>query len=170
MRTRRSPRNQARLWRELGEVKRPLPVKRSKLISKAEYRRRFFTLPLMKNPNCDNDKCTSATSEVRVLPSGGDSNLILCRACFNHEIRFREERNQKLADDCKIKPPHWESLKVYGEDVPSVTIQFNDLDDRRSFLNYVERAKASGGTVGGLYSGLLCSALKRATIVPCPTS
>lgn len=34
------------------------------------------------------------------------------------------ERNRDLADDCKFKLPSWESLKVYGEEVPPVTIQF----------------------------------------------
>lgn len=69
----------------------------------------------MKNPNCDNDKCAQADGEVRVLPTGGDSNAILCRECFLHEIRFRQYRNMGLADDCKFKLPRWEDLKIYGE-------------------------------------------------------
>lgn len=49
------------------------------------------------------------------MPSGGDSNLILCRACYQHEIQFRVERNLTLAEECKFKLPMWETLKVYGK-------------------------------------------------------
>lgn len=68
----------------------------------------------MKNPNCDNDKCTSSTGEVRVLPTGGDSNAILCRTCYDHEIRFRRERNRQLAPSNAFQLPAWSTLKVYG--------------------------------------------------------
>ncbi len=68
----------------------------------------------MKNNNCDNDKCRTATGEVRVLPTGGGSNAILCRACFCYEMDFRRERNRDLADSCKFDLPTWESLKVYA--------------------------------------------------------
>lgn len=67
----------------------------------------------MKNPNCDNDKCTASNGQVRVLPTGGDGNAILCRACFEHELRFRRERNRDLSKDCQFKLPTWETLKVY---------------------------------------------------------
>lgn len=72
----------------------------------------------MKNPNCDNDKCTMPNGEVRVLPTGGGGNAILCRTCFHHEIRFRTHRNEILREDCKFKLPRWEDLKVYGEVTP----------------------------------------------------
>ncbi len=45
------------------------------------------------NPMCDNDKCLSANGEVRLLPTGADSNAILCHACFDHELRFRRDRS-----------------------------------------------------------------------------
>lgn len=67
----------------------------------------------MKNPNCDNDKCLSASGEVRLLPTGGESNAILCRVCFEHEIQFRISRNRTLSQDCKFKLPAWTSLAVY---------------------------------------------------------
>jgi len=65
---------------------------------------------IMKNPNCDNDKCMSATGEVRVLPTGGDSNAILCWACYKHEMAFRRDRNRELAAECRFDLPDWESL------------------------------------------------------------
>ena len=62
---------------------------------------------------CDGGHCRSATGEVRVLPSGGSSNLILCRACFDHEIRWRRDRNRDLGRDAQFKLPTWDSLRVY---------------------------------------------------------
>lgn len=67
----------------------------------------------MKNPNCDGDHCVSSTGEVRVLPLGGDGNLIICRSCFLHEIDFRRKRNRELTPDCHFDIPQWEDLEVY---------------------------------------------------------
>jgi hypothetical protein len=67
----------------------------------------------MKNNNCDNDKCLHANGEVRVLPTGGQGNAILCHACFNHELDFRRDRNRDLSHDCRFALPAWESLKPY---------------------------------------------------------
>jgi hypothetical protein len=67
----------------------------------------------IQNSMCDGDHCTSANGEVRVLPSGGDSNLILCRQCYLYEIQFRLERNRKLSRECRFKLPAWDDLKVY---------------------------------------------------------
>ena len=68
----------------------------------------------MKNPNCDNNKCLNSKGQVRVLPSGGESNLILCLNCFNYEMVYRRERNKELSKDCLFKLPKWEDLEVYG--------------------------------------------------------
>lgn len=65
-----------------------------------------------KNWNCDNDKCTSPTGEVRKLPTGGGGNLILCHACYVHELRFREERNKELGRDAFLVPA-WVELEAY---------------------------------------------------------
>ena len=71
----------------------------------------------MKNPNCDNDKCARADGDVRVLPAGGDNNLILCYSCFMHELRFRRERNRTFAPDCYFHLPMWTDLEIYGAEV-----------------------------------------------------
>lgn len=68
----------------------------------------------MDNPNCDGDKCRSPRGQVRVLPTGGDGNLIVCITCFQNEIAFRRDRNRELSDDCKFDLPMWTDLKVYG--------------------------------------------------------
>ncbi len=66
------------------------------------------------NNNCDGDHCTRSVGEVRVLPTGGDSNAILCRSCYEHELAYRRERNGELSADCQFKLPGWNELKVYG--------------------------------------------------------
>jgi hypothetical protein len=68
---------------------------------------------MIHNPNCDGDKCRSNTGEVRRLPTGGDGAAILCRACFDNEIRFRRERNEELAPSVSFDLPSWQSLEAY---------------------------------------------------------
>lgn len=67
-----------------------------------------------KNPNCDGSGPCSSNPEVRVLPTGGDSNAILCWRCYGHEIDFRRQRNKELSKDSQFALPKWESLKVYN--------------------------------------------------------
>lgn len=67
----------------------------------------------MSNPNCDGSKCQSEMGEVRTLPTGGQSNAILCRVCWSHEMEFRKARNLALAKDCQFKLPAWETLQIY---------------------------------------------------------
>lgn len=69
----------------------------------------------MTNPNCDGGHCTSETGQVRVLPTGGDSNAILCRSCYAHEMRFRRERNGSILHPVAVPfdLPEWDNLKVY---------------------------------------------------------
>lgn len=66
------------------------------------------------NPNCDGGHCASATGEVRLLLTGGDSNAILCQRCFRYELEFRRERNRELSPDCQFALPVWSELETYG--------------------------------------------------------
>lgn len=69
----------------------------------------------MINPNCDGSgPCNQTLPTVRVLPTGGYSNAILCMSCYAREMIYRRERNRELAESCKFKLPLWESLKVYA--------------------------------------------------------
>jgi len=68
-----------------------------------------------RNNNCDGDHCRVETGEVRVLPYGGGGNLILCRACYEHEIRWRKERNREVWSAFDL--PAWESLRIYGAEL-----------------------------------------------------
>lgn len=71
-----------------------------------------------KNWNCDNEHCTDAQGEIRVLPTtpgpyGG--NALLCRACYEYEMRFRRSRNAELGTQA-FDLPAWDTLKVYGQE------------------------------------------------------
>lgn len=68
----------------------------------------------MNNPNCDGGHCVSVRGEVRSLPTGGDSNAILCRACYRHEMAYRRDRNRDLETSCQFALPAWDALKVYN--------------------------------------------------------
>ena len=64
------------------------------------------------NPNCDGSgPCMEG--EVRVLPTGGDSNAILCPRCYRREMAYRRQRNEDLPPDCQFDLPMWHTLKVY---------------------------------------------------------
>jgi len=65
------------------------------------------------NPECNGAHCAAAIGQVRVLPTGGDSNAILCRTCFAHEIVWRRERNRELGASAQFALPTWEACKVY---------------------------------------------------------
>lgn len=66
-----------------------------------------------QNPNCDGANCKFSRGQVKVLPSGGDSNSILCRACFDFEMDYRRERNKELSKESQFDLPKWEDLKNY---------------------------------------------------------
>lgn len=67
----------------------------------------------MQNNNCDGSHCLSDHGELRVLPTGGQSNAILCKNCYYNEIEWRSMRNKELEKSCQFRLPPWESLKTY---------------------------------------------------------
>jgi hypothetical protein len=66
----------------------------------------------MPNPNCDGGG-PHAPGEVRLLSTGGDSNAILCHACYLRELQWRRIRNLELAEHMKFKLPAWSELEPY---------------------------------------------------------
>jgi hypothetical protein len=63
------------------------------------------------NVDCNGDKCSPYSSkQVRILPTGGGSNAILCKSCYINEIEFRKYRINQGVD---YELPKWEDLKVY---------------------------------------------------------
>lgn len=49
--------------------------------------------------------------EMRVLPYSSDGNILVSRASYIKEMRFRREQNSK---GIPFDLPSWESLKVYN--------------------------------------------------------
>ena len=66
----------------------------------------------IENANCDKNECTKINPEVRLLPYGGGGNMIVCRACYEHEMKYRKERNAETREN-RFQLPKWEDLKVY---------------------------------------------------------
>ena len=82
----------------------------------------------IQNLNCDGSACKFHNGITRVLPTSKDTsggNVLLCRECFEHEMQWRIEKNQRLAKwDCltfdpdknKFPIPKWEDLeKTFNE-------------------------------------------------------
>ena len=68
------------------------------------------------NPNRDGGHCASATGQVRVYPIGAGGNLILCRACFDHENAYNRERERQERRPRGHWPSvEWERAKVYPD-------------------------------------------------------
>lgn len=75
------------------------------------------------NYNCDGSGPHQA-GEVRVYPLGAGGNLILCAKCWQHENRYRRERQREgrmlghSAEAARNEWPEesWDAAKVYGED------------------------------------------------------
>jgi len=67
---------------------------------------------MQTNNNCNGSgPCLGET--VKVLPTGGDGNAILCLACFNREMIWRRTRNLDLAEENKFQIKKWNDLKIY---------------------------------------------------------
>ncbi len=65
-----------------------------------------------RNSMCDGSHCKVVNGEVRLLPYGGGGNMIYCRACYEHEMSYRRERNRDMGYQA-FELPKWEDLKVY---------------------------------------------------------
>lgn len=68
----------------------------------------------MTNPNCDGQRCTTTTGEVRVYPLGGGGNLILCAACWAHENRYRAARGRETGEPSNWPQMEWPKAEVYA--------------------------------------------------------
>lgn len=75
---------------------------------------------MAENWNC-NGAGPHASGEVRILPTGGDSNAILCRLCFSREISYRATRNVELGRRAFDTSKRWADCKVYDGGGPAVT-------------------------------------------------
>lgn len=67
-----------------------------------------------KNQNCDGAHCSQPHGIIKKLPLGGGANLLLCRSCFDNEMRYRKQRalDTKAPENWKIL--NWEDLEIYN--------------------------------------------------------
>jgi hypothetical protein len=63
----------------------------------------------MTNYNCDGSGPHSE-GEVKLMPTGGSGNLILCHNCWNHELAYR---NSEMGEFAQFDLPLWSQGKVY---------------------------------------------------------
>lgn len=110
----------------------------------------------LHNPNCDgSDEHCRGSLEVRTLPLGGGANLIVCRACFDHEMAWRKAENQRgVAQSWDI--PDWDSLMVYPEE----TFTWECTNERcRQFRRPFSSPPGGGGVLVCDCCGEFCSKL-----------
>lgn len=53
--------------------------------------------------------------EIRVLPAGGDSNILCSFRGYHREITWRLEQNREYKF-IKFKIPAWEDLEIYDKE------------------------------------------------------
>jgi hypothetical protein len=62
--------------------------------------------------NCDGS-APHTDGTVKLMPTGGDGNLILCRSCWQRELTYRADRNRSLGDFAQFSLPKWDDAKEY---------------------------------------------------------
>ncbi len=75
------------------------------------------------NPNCDGGHCRYNDGDVRIYPLGSGGNLILCRACWEHENAFRRDRGNQA-----WPLVNWDTAGRYPDDEPD---EFDAENDQR---------------------------------------
>jgi hypothetical protein len=66
----------------------------------------------MNTNQCDHGHETS--EQIRRLDTGGGGGILVCRAHYEHEMRFRRGR---IAAGVPFDLPKWSELAVYSEEV-----------------------------------------------------
>lgn len=84
--------------------------------------------------NCDGSgphaMFSDCIAEVRRIPTGGGAGAILCYACYRREIRYREERNARVAHPFAL--PEWEALQVCATASPTLYQRITEAGTTRS--------------------------------------
>ncbi len=68
------------------------------------------------NPKCQGGKCSyeADNDTIKLLPlCDGETVVRVCRICYQHEMRWRKERNQYLPEDKQFNIPLWTDLQTY---------------------------------------------------------
>lgn len=69
----------------------------------------------IRTPDCGGAHCKLDHGEVRVLPTGSESNEILCYHCYANEMRYRVARNKTVEEFAQFDIPLWNNLKIYKD-------------------------------------------------------
>jgi hypothetical protein len=68
---------------------------------------------MSKNYNCDGSHCRHDNGQVRVYPTGGGANLILCQACAAQENLYRFHRGFETGRPDDWPQVNWFRCEVY---------------------------------------------------------
>jgi hypothetical protein len=74
---------------------------------------------------CEGDHCCEPDGEVRAYPLLFAARAILCRACWEHENRYRHERGKELGCPEHWRTKHWDAAERYPEGAPEEAAQAN---------------------------------------------
>ena len=101
-----------------------------------------------KNPNCGGSHCRVATGPVKLYPTGGGGNDILCRDCWEYQNNYNRWRSDEtgkvgafpqLDFDAVNGPEEWE---VLVGNIGRVYLGNNEGAARRVFAHYVTLSSA----------------------------
>ena len=67
----------------------------------------------LHNNYCDGSHCASDTGEVKLYPTGGGGNMILCHACWAHENRYRHIRGVEAKQPENWPQVDWAKAETY---------------------------------------------------------
>ena len=69
-----------------------------------------------KNPNCGGAHCSAATGPVKLYPTGGGGNDILCHSCWEHQNAYNRQRVRDGAEAANFPVQDWATAKPFEED------------------------------------------------------
>lgn len=118
--TQRLKENHSIEYEMMGEECGPCPCIYHGVIKSSAALIQFTTQgKTVENTMCDCNHCIQPDGEVRLLPTGGDGNMVVCYACYIHEAMSFLERAKEINEGflyIKVGAsslPKWTSLKVY---------------------------------------------------------
>jgi len=91
-----------------------------------------------ERPGCDGSGPHTPTGPLKMLPTGGGGNLILCQADWAKEQLYRQERNEELGEDAKYSLTPWSEGKIYS----NASLKQADLEPEKSIDELLEDLKS----------------------------
>ena len=71
---------------------------------------------MSNNPMCDGSRCSKDNGEVRIYPTGGGGNMILCYSCWVYENKFNYRRGVETENPQYFAQHDWNKSKIYRAD------------------------------------------------------